>query len=271
MKTTVFEMEICVLFSGDGNAAVKESNRSTLEVTQHKKRTPSISSVDILISPCEPHQKPDERAPDQAISRPVTSETTLEKTEVVSEKPKLVAAVSYPLERKAVKYLSSPTLSESGRSMSSIVYNPVDQDKEVNWATFTTAEQGAKSPSMPRWGACFEYKVHPSHLPKVTVVKSGGTGETTEFDFEEKIPRPSQQGAATSDTNQANEEKDPSDEHLLLVAEDQMYPTLRSKSLNTNPRRGRIKNKESEEKPRSASSVRDLVAAFSGTAEDKTD
>lgn len=56
---------------------------------------------------------------------------------------------------------------------------------------------------------------------------------------------------------------DNAEEEELLVGEDQMYPTLRSKSLNTNPRKMR-KKKEDEEMPRSASSVKDLVSAFSG-------
>ncbi|XP_051800564.1 transient receptor potential cation channel subfamily M member 1-like [Acanthochromis polyacanthus] len=49
----------------------------------------------------------------------------------------------------------------------------------------------------------------------------------------------------------------------LMVGEDRKYPTLRSKSLNTNPRKMRTK-KEDEDKPRSASSLKDLVSAFSG-------
>uniref|UniRef100_A0AAX7TE39 Transient receptor potential cation channel, subfamily M, member 1a n=1 Tax=Astatotilapia calliptera TaxID=8154 RepID=A0AAX7TE39_ASTCA len=54
------------------------------------------------------------------------------------------------------------------------------------------------------------------------------------------------------------------EEEELLVGEDQMYPTLRSKSLNANPRKMRKKKEEDEETPRTASSVKDLVSAFSG-------
>lgn len=54
------------------------------------------------------------------------------------------------------------------------------------------------------------------------------------------------------------------EEEELLVGEDQMYPTLRSKSLNANPRKMRKKKKVDEETPRTASSVKDLVSAFSG-------
>lgn len=54
-------------------------------------------------------------------------------------------------------------------------------------------------------------------------------------------------------------------EEQFLVGEDQMYPTLRSKSLNENPRR--MKRKEREETLPSSASVKDLVTAFSGITE----
>lgn len=50
---------------------------------------------------------------------------------------------------------------------------------------------------------------------------------------------------------------------LLLVGEDRMYPTLRSKSLNTNPKKTRTKMKESEAMPRLAGSFKDLKSVFS--------
>lgn len=53
-----------------------------------------------------------------------------------------------------------------------------------------------------------------------------------------------------------------SEEGGLLVDEGRMYPTLRSKSLSTNPRKTRSKRQEDEEKPRMASSVKDLVSVF---------
>lgn len=62
---------------------------------------------------------------------------------------------------------------------------------------------------------------------------------------------------------QEGQNKNAEEEEELLVGEDQMYPTLRSKSLNANPRKMR-KKKEDEETPRTASSVKDLVSAFSG-------
>nr|XP_020512138.1 transient receptor potential cation channel subfamily M member 1 [Labrus bergylta] len=57
------------------------------------------------------------------------------------------------------------------------------------------------------------------------------------------------------------------EEEELLLGEDRLYPTLRSKSLNINPKKKRTKTKEVEEMPRSASSVEELVSAFSGETE----
>lgn len=68
-------------------------------------------------------------------------------------------------------------------------------------------------------------------------------------------------GGEAANGNRSNKEKEELSE-LLLVGEDQMYPTLRSKSLNTNPRKIRTKMKRSEELPRTAASVRDLVSVF---------
>lgn len=53
------------------------------------------------------------------------------------------------------------------------------------------------------------------------------------------------------------------EEEELLMVEDRMYPTLRSKSLNTNPRKTRTK-KEAGETPHSASSVTDLSGGAGG-------
>ncbi|XP_037835934.1 transient receptor potential cation channel subfamily M member 1-like isoform X2 [Kryptolebias marmoratus] len=58
------------------------------------------------------------------------------------------------------------------------------------------------------------------------------------------------------------------EEEGLLVDEGRMYPALRSKSLSTNPRRTRMKRQEDDEKPRTASSVKDLVSVFGGQQED---
>ncbi|XP_070687197.1 transient receptor potential cation channel subfamily M member 1-like [Pempheris klunzingeri] len=84
---------------------------------------------------------------------------------------------------------------------------------------------------------------------------------TTSFPLER--PSDGEQGGQTVGSNHGNSGGESSEE--LLVVEDRMYPTLRSKSLNANPRKTRTKRKEDEETPRSTGSVQDLVSAFSGS------
>lgn len=54
-------------------------------------------------------------------------------------------------------------------------------------------------------------------------------------------------------------------EEQFLVGEDQMYPTLRSKSLSENPRK--TKKNERKETLQSSASVKDLLSAFRGATE----
>lgn len=182
---------------------------STLEVRGLKERTQSLSNVDILISPCDPDHRPTHTCPAD------TADANVEKP---AEKIRLEAAASFPLERsKVTQYSSSPTLSSSPssnrKSISSIVYSPVDQDQDGVISLTPQGEQGGEM-------------VDSNH-------GNGGGGAASEE---------------------------------LLVGEDRMYPTLRSKSLNINPRKTRTKRRESEETPRSTSSVRDLVSVFSSGA-----
>lgn len=92
-------------------------------------------------------------------------------------------------------------------------------------------QQASTSPSMP----------HP-------------IGETNDEVKEER------EGAAESSHGNRGEEPTGDCEQLLLE-EDRLYPTLRSKSLNINPRKSKSKMMET---PRSAGSVADLVSEFSG-------
>lgn len=277
------------------NSIVKEYG-TTLDVSGYRDRTRSTSSVDILISPCEAEQGPPQTSPSPAEEPPqgsspstVTMDTALEKAGVSVEKIKLEAAVSFPLERsKTLQYYPSPTLSgftsSNRRSMSGIVYNNAEGgEEEENWAKdFNAAAslsgQGTRSPTMGRWGACFEYKVHPSpfgHLPKVSMVRSSenlATSSETKDEVERKALKTSdgeQESGKTDISKQDTVDEESKDTECLLEAEDRMYPSLRSKSLNTNPRKGKTKG-ESQDKPRSASSVKDLAAVFGGPG-DKPD
>ncbi|XP_022605701.1 transient receptor potential cation channel subfamily M member 1 [Seriola dumerili] len=211
---------------------------STLEVRGLKERTQSLSNVDILISPCDPDLRPAHSSP--APPQADLMEADLEKP---AEKTRVEAAVSFPLERsKVMQYLSSPTLSGSPssnrKSISSILYSPTHQ-----------AQEGGTISTPPK-------------SPRVTVERSGP--KTKQEADESRLSDGGQRGE-TVDGNYGDRGSEELSEQLL-VGEDRMYPTLRSKSLNTNPRKTRAKKRENEEKPRSAGSVRDLVSAFSGAA-----
>ncbi|XP_075939281.1 transient receptor potential cation channel subfamily M member 1a [Anarhichas minor] len=117
------------------------------------------------------------------------------------------------------------------------------------------SRRASGSPSMPHLG------VHSSL--RVTVKKN--KGDETKPETEERSTTP-EQGGETVDHTHGNRGGEEEEEEELLVVEDRMYPTLRSKSLNANPRRMRTKKKKSEETSHSAGSVRDLVSAFSGGA-----
>lgn len=200
----------------------------TLEVRKPRDRTQSLSNVDILISPCDPDNRLHSTA-----APPPSEQTGEEPWEAGPERPveksRLEAAVSFPLERsKVMQYLSSPTLSGSPtsnrKSISGTIYSPAHQNQEG-----TTTSTPPTSPT--------------------TTIEQSGAKTSQEAD------------ESRMDSNHGNGSSEEPTEQLLL-GEDRMYPTLRSKSLNTNPRKTRVK--KNEETPRSASSVKDLVSAFSG-------
>ncbi|XP_070761394.1 transient receptor potential cation channel subfamily M member 1-like [Enoplosus armatus] len=239
---------------GNTTGEVKEFGW-TLEVSGLKDRTQSPSNVDILISHC---------SSDHTCLASLQSDTTEANVEKPAEKTRLEATVSLPLERsKVTQYLSSPTLSGSPssnrKSISTIVYSPAHQDQEgVTSLPTLGSHQASRSPTMPHCG------VHPS--PRVMVEKTG-SNETNQ-EVEERMCRSSdgELGGEMVDSNHGNGGGgEPSEE--LLVGEDRMYPTLRSKSLNANPRKMKMKRRESKETPHSTGSVRDLVSAFSGGVE----
>ncbi|KAL7406520.1 hypothetical protein ABVT39_021311 [Epinephelus coioides] len=222
---------------GNTTGEVKEYG-STLEVRGMRERTQSLSNVDILISPCDADSGP---AHTRAASP--QADATDADVEKPAEKTRLEAAQSFPLDRsKVTQYLPSPTLSSSPspnrKSISSIIYSPAHHHQEGP----TSATQQASRSS--------------------TVTLEKGGGDETKQEVEERVSvlsRGELEGE-TTDSNNGNR-----DEEELLLGEERMYPTLRSKSLNTNPRKTRMKKKDSDEMPRSAGSVKDLVSVFSGT------
>ena len=199
---------------------------STLEVKGLKDRTQSQSNVDILISPCDPDLRPPH-------TQPASPQVDLTDTDVEKppEKSRLEAVASFPLETSKV------TTSSSRKSISSIVYSPAQQLQD---AALSLTPQKASA-----------------------VTEESGTEPKQEV--EHPGLSDGEQGGETSVDNHGNGEGEESSE-LLLLGEDRMYPTLRSKSLNVNPRKTR--KKEGEETLRSASSIRDLVSVFSGGAGD---
>lgn len=210
-----------------------------MEVGGPKERTQSLSNVDILISPCDP----DHRPPRTGLVSPQSQvDVTVDKP---AEKICLEATASFPLGRSKVTQYSA--ICSHRKSISNIVYSPTHQDQEgVTSVIPPGTQQTSKSPSMPHWGD------HTS--PK---------GDETKQEVEERISSQAdrEQEGDRVDGQHGNRGGEELSEELLL-GEDRMYPTLRSKSLNANPRK--MRTKLSEETPRSAGSVKDLVSAFSG-------
>uniref|UniRef100_UPI0037E8BFB7 transient receptor potential cation channel subfamily M member 1-like n=1 Tax=Semicossyphus pulcher TaxID=241346 RepID=UPI0037E8BFB7 len=219
---------------GNTTSDVKEFG-STLEVSGRKERAQSLSNVDILISLCDPHTCPASPTSDSTGAKP-------------AEKTRLEAAVSFPLERsKFTQYLSSPSLSGSSSNRKSISsFDP------SSCLTPHGSKPASRSHSMPPGG------VKPSL--RVTVEKDGG--DETKQEAEDRTS-PSSDGEQEGELRDGKHGDEEEEEEELLLGEDRLYPTLRSKSLNINPRKTRAKRKEVEETPRSASSVKDLVSAFS--------
>lgn len=194
-----------------------------------KERTQSLSNVDILISPCDPDLRPPHTCPASPQSQ---VDINVDKP---AEKTRLEATASFPLGRTKVTSTGSHR-----KSISSIVYSPTHQDQEgVNSVIPPGSQQTSTSPSMPHWRDHTAAKV-----------------DETKQEVEERISGQPDR----VDSHHGNGRGEELSEELLLE-EDRMYPTLRSKSLKANPKKTRTKESE---RPRSAGSVKDLVSAFSG-------
>ncbi|KAL7854341.1 hypothetical protein SRHO_G00165310 [Serrasalmus rhombeus] len=252
---------------------------TTLNVHPLQQRRRSTSSVDILISPCNPQEEgQDSRGPRLTSVHPPKDphsllDAALERAGVMVGKTRLETVVSYPLER-AQSLRQYPTgavrnsLSPESRAWSTMVYSPVGQPRlgieGDTWASepCSLQDQVSRSPTTGRWTPRFEYKVHPclfGHVPRVSAEKHSEVtaGSGGREDKEDGRGREVMQ----------TEEKEVADTDHLLVAENRMYPALRSKSLNTNPRKMKALG-DSLEKPRTACSVKDLVGAFEVNAND---
>ncbi|XP_074522579.1 transient receptor potential cation channel subfamily M member 1a [Halichoeres trimaculatus] len=215
---------------GNTTGDVKEFG-PTLEVMGRKERAKSLSNVDILISLCDP-------ATGSRSPKTGSKDSNVEKTP-------LEATVSFPLERsKVTQYLSSPALTDAPK--------PSFAHTEKEEAISLSPKPASRSRSMPHGGA----------KPSPKVVKRKSVGDEAKPEAEYGTPGPPDEDEA----GESNHDDREQEEEELLLGEDRLYPTLRSKSLNINPKKTRTKRKE-EETPRSASSVKDLVSAFSGAGE----
>uniref|UniRef100_A0A6Q2ZJL7 Transient receptor potential cation channel, subfamily M, member 1a n=1 Tax=Esox lucius TaxID=8010 RepID=A0A6Q2ZJL7_ESOLU len=279
-----------------GTAAPLTGYGSTLHVRGPRDKMCSSSSVDILISPCEaemgaPGQDPE--APAESSLKPNhanSMDTALEKAGVAVEKIKLEAAASYPLEwARTLQYhppetqMASPT--SRPRSRSAMVYKPAsDEEGGAAWATginssLTVEGSPIRSPTIGRWGARFEHKVHPcpiGHMPKVSMETGIPASTDTAYKAEFSETDGDQQGLAGKSRLENNQDRAEDKQEveaedtagdLMLVGEDRMYPSLRSKSLNTKPRKALKTGGKSVERPMSAGSVKDLAVMFRGALE----
>ncbi|XP_051569160.1 transient receptor potential cation channel subfamily M member 1-like [Myxocyprinus asiaticus] len=278
----------------------------TLDVVPLRQRMRSSSSVDIFISPCETKSRDqNSQTPKLFSTQPPKDpqallDAAMESAGMVVERVRLDTAVLHPLER-AQSLRQYPTenqsdsLSYENRSQSGTVYDSVTQpmlgSQRTTWASepHGLQDQASRSPTIGRWPPRFDYKVHPSPFtPKISSEtrprqaedrdKEGASKESMRTKTETQIKNSDEKkddndteansGRESTKTEEREEKREElTDSDHLYVAEDRIYPALRSKSLNTNPRKvkaiGDILNK-----PRAASSVKDLAGALEVNSND---
>ncbi|XP_016323877.1 transient receptor potential cation channel subfamily M member 1-like [Sinocyclocheilus anshuiensis] len=258
----------------------------TLDVVPLRQRTRSSSCVDILISPCESQDRVQiSQSPKlTSIQHPKDPQALLEAGIDIAVSHLLERAQSlrqYPTEAQ------SNSLSYENRSQSGTLYVSMAQSRLCSpgntWASepHDLQDQASRSPTLGRWPPRFDDKVHPSPFglsPKTSLEKlikreaqdeersskESKWTKTQQGESEEKKKDEDQSEANSESTKtEGGEEKreELTDSDHLYVAEDRMYPSLRSKSLNTNPRKSKAVGSILA-KPRAASSVKDLAGAF---------
>ncbi|KAI2662690.1 Transient receptor potential cation channel subfamily M member 1 [Labeo rohita] len=251
----------------------------TLDVVPLRQRTRSSSSVDILISPCESQDR------DQTSQSPKLTSGQHTKDTQAQLEAGIDVAVSHPLER--AKSLSlypteaqSNSLSYENRSQSGTLYVSMPQsrlrDPGNTWASepHGLQDQASRSPTLGRWPPRFDDKVHPSPFslspktgPREAQDEEGSSKESKRTIMqqgeseEKKDGDQSEVNSESTKTGGEEKREELMDSDHLYVAEDRMYPSLRSKSLNTNPRKVKARGNILD-KPRAASSVKDLAGAF---------
>lgn len=247
-----------------------------------------MSSVDILITSCDSEQKPEQTLPSAAgellqegIPREEVQTNSQEEPEAAVAKAKVEATSSCPLEKsRQTRYSPSAALCSSPssrrKSMSGIAYNFMSGGEENNLAKhFPSAPNVAEesdSACRAGWGGHLEDKALPSFgcLPMLSVASPPERRAETQQEHEGETSRQTaeeQEATAPESKQSSRAAKESEDSRHFLVVQDRMYPALRSKSLNANPRKTKGK---SQEKPLAASSVKDLVAAFGSPGDKQT-
>uniref|UniRef100_A0A671MUH1 Transient receptor potential cation channel, subfamily M, member 1a n=1 Tax=Sinocyclocheilus anshuiensis TaxID=1608454 RepID=A0A671MUH1_9TELE len=254
----------------------------TLNVVPLRQRTCSSSSVDILISPCESQERGQNSQSPKLISpqHPKDPQALLEAG--------IDIVVSHPLER-AQSLRQYPTeaqsnsLSYENRSQSGTLYVSMAQSRLRSpgntWASepHGLQDQASRSAALGRWAPRFDDKVHPSPFGLSLEKSRQREAQDEEGDSKESKRTKTQQGESEEKKKDEDEmvansksvkteggdekREELTDSDHLYVAEDRMYPSLRSKSLNTNPRKVKAVGNILD-KPRAASSVKDLAGAF---------
>lgn len=249
----------------------------TLDVVPLQQRARSSSSVDILISPCESQDGGPNLTDPQALLEAAPIQTEMVK------RMKLDTAGPHPLERaqslRQYTEAQHNSLCYANRSQSGTLYasmaHPRLCSQRNTWASepHGLQDQASRSPTLGRWPPRFDYKVHPSPFSPSPPIEDGEQTSRgvirikteTQKDENDERKRDMNESEANSRTDGMNTEEgeekreQQTDSDHLYVAEDRMYPSLRSKSLNTNPRKVKT---IIIDKPRAASSVKDLAGAF---------
>ncbi|XP_077067187.1 transient receptor potential cation channel subfamily M member 1b isoform X1 [Siphateles boraxobius] len=159
------------------NLNTKEYGQN-LEVDVPGSRRRLGSCVDIRIFPCEKGVEVDGTKPESPKSsvpdNQTSSDSTTQKEVLMTERVKLQATTSYPLEKvKAFKYYPTEIQSTSPstvRKYRSTISFDQASEREAN----QEGEGMDASPATRRWSAGYEYKVHPSlfgQMPKVSMVR----------------------------------------------------------------------------------------------------
>lgn len=219
----------------DQSKTISTTNLNTKEYGQNLEvDVPGVkrrlgSCVDIRIFPCEKGVEVDGTKPESPKSsvpdNQASSDSAPPKEALMTERVKLQATTSYPLEKvKAFKYypteIKSASPSSVRRYRSTISFDQASC-KEAN----QEGDGMDGSPATRRWSASYEYKVHPSlfgQMPKVSMVRpliDQIDKFSNSFKVEQHSDQPEQQSLSVS-TRHSKEEMGTQDVEKTLDSSD---------------------------------------------------